>query len=425
MLVAAGAFAVGKLQSGGPDRQAPDPTSSRSGKSAARLSSPGGEAGGSFLARSRRESSGSGSSLPGTGSALTADQMTSALQSVMQETDPLVRQRRFAELLESLTPENAEAAVRALQEAPRSRWSWGQEFGLLTYAWGRIDGEAAVAFAREQEGRTREWTMTSVLAGWAKANPLEAMSWIDGVEDAGERHNFTRGLVYGLAQRDVNQATDYVLTLSSKGDERAAEYMGSIARHQLSQGYESAAAWSDSLPDGPLKASALDTIAGDYARRNPEDAAAWVSQYAESADGARAIREVSEEWAERDPTKAIEWVSTLPEGSNRTQALSEAISEWAERNPTASGEYLAALPGGEERDMAISAYARRVLREEPEGALAWTLSIGNEEVRNRTIVHNVREWAQRDLAGAARWMKQADLAPEVVAEIKAPREDRR
>ena len=67
--------------------------------------------------------------------------MTEAMASVVAETDPIRRQRRFTQLLEALTPENAQAAVLALQAAPRSRWNWGQEYSLLTYAWGRLDGE--------------------------------------------------------------------------------------------------------------------------------------------------------------------------------------------------------------------------------------------------------------------------------------------
>ncbi|NNC88039.1 MAG: hypothetical protein HKN82_06205 [Akkermansiaceae bacterium] len=352
-----------------------------------------------------------------------AVEMTDAIKKVLAETDPLRRQREFATLLESLTAENAEAAVLALQEAPRSRWNWGQEYSLLTYAWGRIDGEAAVAYAKGLEGRTREWTMASVLAGWANESPEQAQAWVDGIEDAGERRDFTRGLVYGLAQRDVDAATAYVLGLPDSDGDRNREYIGSIARQQLSQGVEAAAGWAESLPEGSLKGSALRTIADDYVRRNPEEAAAWVEQYAGSESGVSPISEVAEEWAERDPEAALQWADSLPEGSSRNHALGESISEWAREDPVAAGEYVAAMPDGTARDFAVSSYARRVVREDPDAAIQWAQSIDEEKIRNKTVARTAREWMQRDATAANAWLQSAQLPEPVVKEILAPRQD--
>ncbi|NIP97290.1 MAG: hypothetical protein GWO24_29200, partial [Akkermansiaceae bacterium] len=327
-------------------------------------------------ASARRAGSGPGVTRENSrGKSLSPGGMEEAMTSVLAETDPIKRQRRFSLLIESLTAENAEAAVRALQEAPRSRWNWGQEFSLLNYAWGRVDGPAAVAFAKEQEGRTREWTMSTVLAGWASNNPDEAKKWVAGIEDKEEQRNFTRGLVYGLAQRDVDAATSYVLSLPRTDDNRPAEYMSHIARQQLSQGVEIAAEWSSSLPDGKLKGSALEAVAGEYVRRNPEEAARWASQFAEEDYATGAIAEISDEWAEDDPQSALDWVTTLPEGNTRSRALGETISEWAREKPADAGEYLAAMPSGSERDTAISYYSRRVVYQEPAAAIEWAQSI--------------------------------------------------
>lgn len=418
LLIAIGAFAIGKMQQGSPDpttgsteRSARDssrpPSSSKSTRDGAAARTPGGK-----------------SSPLGTGRALTAEAMKLELTKVLAETDPIIRQRRFAELLESLTPENARAAVQALQDAPRSRWSWGQEYSLLTYAWGRLDGPAAVAYARDLEGRTREWTMGSVLAGWANAEPDAAKQWVSGIEDADERSRFTRGLVYGLAQKNVEAATSFVYSLNPESSRRG-EYIGSIARQQLSQGIDAAATWSATLPDGDLKGEALETVAREYVRSDPAQAAAWATQWAESDYGSSAIAEISEEWAEDDPKAALDWVTTLPEGDNRNRALSETISEWADDDAVAAGNYLTGLAAGNERDAAVGAYARRIADEEPESAIEWAQSIGGEELRNETITRAAREWLRNDVAAASEWLESAQLAEPVVEDILQPRENDR
>lgn len=422
LAVAVAAFAFGKMQSSSP--ASTEGNLERKTQGAGRIngpatSSPHARPAGTNSGRAIEDDS------PFDGRVLTAEGMTDAMSLVIAETDPLKRQRLFTQLLAALTPENAEAAVRALQEAPRSRWNWGQEYGLLTYAWGRIDGEAAVAYAKEREGRSREWTMASVLAGWASDQPESAMAWVEGIADPKERNDFTRGLVHGLAQRDVETATAYVMKLSEAGNERAGEYMGAIARHQLSQGVESAAAWSDSLPDGPIKGSALHTIANDYVRQDPEKAAEWISQYAESDFALRAISEISEEWAEDEPALAARWVTTLPEGSSRSHAMSEAISEWAKDDPTEAGDFINTLQQGNERDFALSSFARRVGSEEPEVALQWAQSISSPEIRDRAVARNVRDWLRRQPQQANAWIQDANLSEAVLQEIQKPQESSR
>ena len=421
IIIAIGAFATGRMQqSSSGDGDGDSLTSSKNASrslrqpGASRQGGPGRDAEGRTGNEAREA--------PG-GSTLSSDAMQAALTSVLAETDPIARQRRFAELLASLTPENAQAAVQALRDAPRSR-GWGQEYSLLTYAWGRLDGPAAVAYAKELEGRNKEWTMASVLAGWANHDPEGAKQWVSAIQDEGERSTFTRGLVYGLAQKDVDAATSFVFSLDPDTPRRN-DYIGTIARQQLSQGIDAAATWSESLPDGALKGRALESVAREFVRSDPSQAAAWVSKYAESDYGTSAIAEISEEWAEDDPKAALDWVTTLPEGANRSRALSETISEWARENATDAGEFLADLPAGSERDAAVGSYVNRVANQEPEAAIEWAQSIGQEELRNETIARTARRWFSNDVAAASAWLEAAQLPEAVAQEILRPNENNR
>lgn len=350
--------------------------------------------------------------------------MPDAVAEVLAVTDPIERQRQFSELLASLTAENAEAAVRALRDAPRGRWGWGQEYSLLTFAWGRLDAPAALEFASELDGRTKAWTIGTTLAGWASESPAEARQWVENIEDDGERSRATRGLISGLAQRDVDAATQYVYSLEEAGADNTDDYMETIVRQQMSQGREVAMQWADALPDGDLKGQAIDEVAEDYVRRDPVQAAEWVERYAASDYAREAVGEVADEWAERDPVAALEWVVGLPEGESRKRAMGEAVSEWADRSPLEAGNYVASMQAGAERDAATSAYARRVADEEPVAAVEWALSISSEELRNQTVARTVREWRERNPAEADAWVNEAGLPAEVVQQIQRS-DDRR
>lgn len=421
LLIAIGAFVTGRTVR----------VSSEDGETkTAEYGSRGGRDGGAGAkggTESRRESGpGEGGELIGAlgGRVLSPEAMRMAITSIIAESDPVVRQRRFGELLASLTPENARVAVETLRNAPRAGWSMWQEISLLTYAWGRIDGPAAAAYASEIEGRSGEWTMASVLAGWANDDPSGAKDWVAAVEDQDERSKFMRGLVQGLAQRDVEAATSFVFSLDSETPRRG-DYIKSITRQQLTAGIDLAATWSGSLPDGELKGEALETVAREFVRKDPEAAAAWLSKFGEDEYGREAFRELSEEWAEEDPIAAVDWVQKLPEGENRSAALGETVSEWARKSPEEAGEFVAEMPAGQERDVAIGAYARRMVSQEPESAMEWAQSIEQEDLRNKTITQAARDWMRRDVVAASAWLDESGLPEQVATEILRPEEVRR
>ncbi|MGD1977993.1 MAG: hypothetical protein PVJ98_01250 [Akkermansiaceae bacterium] len=421
VLVAVGAFAVGKYDSNPNEEASNDPSAENRESltsSTRRKASRGGSTDGVD-----GTAKGDATFPGGSTTVIVAEDMSELVRRTLAITDPIERQRQFAELLASLTAENAEAAVKALREAPRSsRWGYGQEFSLLTMAWGRLDGPAALAFASGLEGRTKEWTMGTALSGWASEDPAAAIARVEGIEDEGERSRLTIGLVSGLARNDISAATEYVYNLAENDAPMTDRYMDTVVRQQLTQGLDAATAWTDSLPNGELKGSALGRVADEYARLDPEQAATWVTQYAEQDFATNAIGEISEEWAERDPVAAIEWTESLPEGEGRRRAVAEAVYEWAGDNLTEAGNYVSALQPGEERDSAVSSYTRRVVNENPEVAVEWALSIQGEELRQETTARTIREWRERDPAAAQAFIDDAQLPESVIQEINRPRE---
>jgi hypothetical protein len=354
------------------------------------------------------------------------EQMARGIQEAFEENDPLKSNLMFAKLLGLLTPENAEGAIMALKELPRS-FSLYNQYTLFQFAWGQQDGPAAAEYAQNLQGRSREYSIASAMAGWATEQPQQAIAWVEQIEDLNERSQFTRGIVRGLAKTDPVLATQLAVDANTNGDRRAGEYISSIAREQFRAGIASASRWVDTLPqENGLREGALLEVAESYVEQDPAVAAAWVQEYAGSGYGARAIGEVADEWAERDPAAAVNWINTLPEGDERARAFREAVWEWTGSDPFAAAEYLSQMPAGGDRDAAITSLSKRHVSSDPESAIVWAQSIGDPEIRLNTLTSTGQDWMRRDPAGASAWLQSSGLPPEVQDKIaNPPRNDNR
>jgi hypothetical protein len=354
------------------------------------------------------------------------EQIQRGIKEAFEEKDPLKSNLMFAKLLGLLSPENAESAMIALKELPQS-FSLYNQMALFQFAWGRQDGATAAQYAMDLEGRSREYSIASVMSGWATENPEEAIAWVNQLQDEGDRSQFTRGVVRGLAKSNPALATSLAIDASTNGDRRAGEYITTIAREQFRGGIDSAASWVATLPtENALRETALEQVAESYVNQDPAVAATWVEDYVGTGYGARAIGEVADEWAEKDPVAAVNWVNTLPLGDERARAYREAVWEWTGRDPFAAAEYLTQMPAGNDRDAAVTSLSKRHVNSDPESAIAWAQSIGDSQLRLDTLTSTGQAWMRRDPAGASTWLQASGLPQEVQQKIaNPPREENR
>jgi len=350
---------------------------------------------------------------------LAAEGMTAAMREAMAETDPVKRSLMMAQLMQSLTAENAKSALAVLRESPDRRENF-QYFALLNYAWGQVDGKAAIANAMEQGGRGGAYGAMSVLSGWAGTDPEGAKEWIAGQEDGREKSMYMNGLVDGLAKSDPAAATEYVLSMPGPEegeDDPRGRYIDNIAGEMLKQGVDAASTWADGLPEGSLRASALSEVAEYYARQDISAAAAWVEAYAGSEDANRAVREIADRWANDSPQEAAEWVSGLPADS-QGGAMRTVFSEWAQEEPVEAANYLTDMAASPARDSAVSGFSMRFAGEDPTTAMEWTDSIANADMREETQVMVARQWLRQDEEAAQAWAVE-NLSEEAQAQMQS------
>lgn len=334
--------------------------------------------------------------------------------------NPLTRNLAFSKLLESMTPEN----VTALAETMRGNRAGGDQWQLFLYAWGAMDGKGAMAHADTLEGDRKNRFLNATLPGWAGKDPNAAMAWLDTQKEGAEKDRLRGSLVAGLADHDIGMAADYAYQRAKAGDKQAASYLETAAGEAIRKnGPAAAAAWSESLPDNPIKGEALDHVAEEYARRDPTAASAWAAKFAGTPYGTRVVEEIGEQWAGRDPKAAVAWLGTLQEGESRSEGTYSALRQWTEHDPMAASQYLSSLPSSPSKDSAVSGFARSLAREDPESALIWAKTISDPNSRNQTLTRTGQMWFRRDPASASNWLQTANVPPAVRDAILNPPAD--
>lgn len=325
-------------------------------------------------------------------------------EQALRDPNPITRRLAFSRLLEALTPENAEAIRSQLVSLGAS----GDQWRDFHYSWGAIAGKAAFDHAAASD----EPDLAATMTGWAAANPSEALALLKDLpqEMQGQRDELTASVVSGLAHRDQNMATDLVLRLGQEGNGRAGNLMEIVANETLrSKGPEQASQWAESLPDGPLKGTAMSRIAESYARKDPLAAAQWAQRFADKDYASRTIEQVGGRWAQSDPVAAVGWLESLPAGNGQTAGLRNAFGDWEDRDPAAAGEYLLAMPQSAKRDSAISGFATGYAWQNPQLAIAWAQDIRDPGLRQSSLTRAGQAFFQRDPAGARAWLETSGL----------------
>lgn len=421
--VAVAAFAFGSTRD--KDSASGEDAKARAAKSSSRLSANDGSGSGSGTAGSKSALSagrpGSGNSARNSGydgelnHTMTEEQLAALAKEAFRSGSPLARRQAFGRLLEQLTADNAKDLVKHLKanKADKSEW---RDFH---YAWGTIDGQAAL----EHSIKSSDYDLAYTMTGWASAYPDEARSFLQNLPESvkTDRARLQRSLVAGMADNDTNRATAYVLELAGQGAKQAGEYMGIVTEEVLRNfGAQEAATWSENLPDGDLKGAALDSVAHRLTNENPEAAAQWVEQFANEAYGVRAIEEVGDEWAERDPAAAVNWLETLPAGRGQSEGLSSAFGEWARRDAVAAADRISSMPRSEQRDSAISGYSRMLAYKDPGAAINWANSIAQDGLRNSALTRAGQMLFRRDAEAARQWVSTSGLPPEAQQAVLNP-----
>ena len=349
----------------------------------------------------------------------TGDFDTLAIQA-FKDPNPITRRLAFSKLLESMTAENALELRDKLVEMKVG----GSEWRDFHYSWGAIAGQEAFDHAAS----SGEQDLAATMSGWAAANPSAAVAMLDNLPEsmAGQRMELAESVVAGLADHDLAMATDLAVRLAAEGKGNGDRMIRSVADEALRSGSPAeAATWAETLADGPVKAAAMDRVAGAYVRSNPEEAANWIGQYAGEEFAGRAVAEVGEEWGEREPEKALGWLESLPESRGQADGFSSILGDWEDTNPVAASEYLAQMAPSPQRDAAVAGFAQGYAWQDPQAAIAWAQDISDPTLRQQSLTRAGEAYYRRDPESARTWLQSSGLPAEAQQRVINPERRRR
>ncbi|MDA7610114.1 hypothetical protein N8587_02425 [Akkermansiaceae bacterium] len=340
----------------------------------------------------------------------------------LKDPNQLKRRLAFSHLLSGMTSENAVQIREELIAAGVN--DLDSEWRDFNYAWGTIAGEAAFSTSLTAE----KIDLYSVISGWASTDPTGAIALLDQLpQDLAhgpdntlrtQRLHLEKGVVAGLADRNRDEATNYVSKLLAEGRSDAPRLMETVANEVIRQdGSIAASDWVTTLKDGPLKGSAMGEVAESYARTNPASAAGWIQEFAAEEYATRAVAEVGKKWAEREPLAAVSWLEKLPEGQGQKAGLNSAFGDWEDRDPIAAGNYLLSMPNSPKRDSAIRGFAEGYAWQDPKTAIAWAQDIQDPTIRNESLKKVGFAYYRRKPEEARTWLTESGLSSETKAEI--------
>ncbi|MCP4847655.1 MAG: hypothetical protein GY899_06890 [Verrucomicrobiaceae bacterium] len=381
--------------------QGEDPDGARSGSKAGAKAGAG-HSGSLVSALDRSLSSGKGSAAGGKSSGKVDSRPGTAgrrMVSALSDPDPLRRNARIAELLINLNAGNVAEVLAAFENGPKSEEA-NRHFRDFMYAWGRLAGEDAIAYAFDSESARRDSRAgTSAMSGWATRDPEGAKEYVAGVKDSGTRQWMHYAVMREMLQNDLDGAIAY----SEKNEKSRARgvQMDQLATALLEQrGINGITDWVNGI-DHSIEENdmlsykryaagiALDRMAGD----DPDAAMQFILDNSEqpfiTSDGLeraarRAAGPINEE---------LEWLTQLPaEVSGQRHAIGERFEDYIREDFAAAGQWLASRELGPAYDEAIQDYAFSAARDNREAAIAWAERITDAEIKADTL----RRLAPRD-----------------------------
>ena len=239
--------------------------------------------------------------------------------------------------------------------------------GAAWTAWGRKDGQAALAGLKElpELGAARgsianNWPVYKVLEGWTQADPHAAFAWMAAESGTALWAHLPLRMI---ATSNVADALSLAAQLEGTPRERA-----------------------------------IGTVLDVWAETDPHAAAAWVED-ASPEDMAAAFFNVASAWAGTLPEQALDWVDSLPEDV-QLAATRAVFFGAARKSPDAASVLLGRIGDPERRLEAGQMLVAQWVGSAPQDARRWIAHAADSATRRDLYVNLFTLWPIRDREGA-------------------------
>lgn len=335
------------------------------------------------------------------------DQKLANMEKIVRGENALDRGRAMLDWIDSLAPQDFEAAVARFRSLGLTEARMG-EYAMLLTAWAEADPMSALAYTTKNT--TSGMATATVLSAWASSNPEAAIAWAKANHQGDDANPYMAGIIRGLASTDPTRATA-LLSEMPFSTERA-DALEAMIPHLLQLESEDAKKWIADLSDERLKGGAIARYAEAMAKQDPAGTATWLMENL-TETSMKSVDDVYREWAKADSVAALANFESLPEGDARSRALRGIVMVDARKDPQAAADLMTRFPA-DITDNTVQHFIWSSFEKAPDVAANQIGRIQDERSRNRMYERALGSWLENDQAAAKKWIASANLPTSVI-----------
>ena len=334
------------------------------------------------------------------------DQKLANMEKIVRGENALDRGRSMLDWIDSLAPQDFEAAVARFRGLGITEARMG-EYAMLLTAWAEADPISALAYTTKNT--TSGMATGTVLSAWASSNPQAAIAWAKANHEGDDANPYMVGIIRGLAGTDPARATA-LLTEMPFSRERG-EALQAMLPHLIKMESADAKKWIADISDEQLRGGAISRYAEAMANQDPAGTASWLMENL-TETSVRSVDEVYSEWARADSVAALANFQSLPEGEARSRALRGIVMVDARDDAQAAAALMNRFPA-DITDNTVQHFIWNSFEKAPSVAVNQIGLIQDESSRNRMYQRALSNWLERDPTAAQKWIDTANLPASV------------
>jgi hypothetical protein len=343
------------------------------------------------------------------GSGSSIDRKLANMEEIVRGENALTRGRAMLNWIDSLAPQEFEAAVDRFRSLGLTEARMG-EYAMLLTAWSEVDPISALAYTTEN---TNGMATGTVLSAWASRDPESAIAWAKSNHQGEDANPYMAGIIRGIVSSDPIRATALLQELPFSVVR--AEALDAMTPYLLKIGADAAKKWVAELSDERLRGGATSRLAEALAKQDPAGTASWLLENINERT-VTSVDDVFREWAKEDPAGALANFESLPEGEARSRALRGIVIQDARNNPQAAADLMNRFPK-DITDRTVQHFIWNSYEKAPDVAANQIGLIQDERSRNRMYERALSSWLDRDKAAAKNWISSVNLPASVIESL--------
>ncbi|MGJ8642141.1 MAG: hypothetical protein ACSHX9_01935 [Luteolibacter sp.] len=204
--------------------------------------------------------------------------------------------------------------------------------------WGRKDPAGVLESIRALESGNPDlanYATHRLFSQWAMDDPEAAMEAAATIADPKQFGEIEAGILAGWGESDPISAASILDNKIKSGSDLSGltDAFGTIANSYALTDPTAAAKWTNSLPDGAAKSTAVSSLMNSWLSEDPEAASSWLRELEPGQtrdDGIGALVLISRN---RDPQRAFQWAESISSPQQRTRLTKLAALSWLSVSP--------------------------------------------------------------------------------------------